>query len=367
MHKIGFFPPAYANISGMRETFCGCISSAAEGKRFWPFRYTGHPRHVGYNTGFLSLVGFHRGIGSLRCNSFYRKDEKDNMKRNLIVVVFLVFIAANISVLFFLQSRPISTALTDAARNNQARHAAATSRLSQWHSKGVVRLAADHDFERVIKSIVSQNCQQSDSSPITLTDDQTDNLHQAVIGLINVYSTNQPQALIDYMSSRTEKIDPKSVAGLRNILTKELAIDSGIAAEMTDDDVLKSYFELAKVNSHWSAIIDGEGCTQIHSVSTNNLKDVLQSLGKTDRTTFSNVNTFHHIFSGKRAFGEELASAGSVLLADVHFVVEYDQTFDSAHEPYYFRLWYDNSSRLWRPLQLVTIRTESSAPIMLVF
>src|SRR4029077_10617535 len=87
-------------------------------------------------------------------------------------------------------------------------------------------------------------------------------LADALSGLIRAYIAGTPEAVLEFMEGRGEKLSPPSVDAFRKMLIDETGMKAASVNNLNDKEVFLKYASLIHIQSHWESLVPSEGCVQ---------------------------------------------------------------------------------------------------------
>lgn len=138
------------------------------------------------------------------------------------------------------------------------------------------------------------------------------------------------------MNSRGEELDPKAVERKKQAMVSELYMEAGQLDALTVIEFMAAVWDWNRSDPHWIAVLEEAGSICIWQCQSSE-SAASSTLGRGDKKLFANETNYAHLFRPNRTF-EQIVQSRPVLLADVKFVIEHDDSKDRDRSPYYVHL-----------------------------
>ncbi|QDV72595.1 hypothetical protein [Botrimarina mediterranea] len=163
-----------------------------------------------------------------------------------------------------------------------------------------------------------------------LTSHEQVDLIDAITGAVTAIGAADPDTLVAYMRDR----------GLKS------ASDSSKA--------------ISDIEPHCAGVV--AGATQVYLWKPRSLREVsMVQMGRNESWVWGNERIYLPSFTGNPIF-EQVSRTNPALLADVRVLIEHDDGLGRIRSPYFFRFWYAEDSKQWRPLALKIVWTGNQEP-----
>lgn len=289
-------------------------------------------------------------------------------KRLLVTGIAALFVL-NVVLLWWYRSRPNVT-----VQRERPLDEVQTERLVEWNSQEVVLLTSSE-----LRDAVAAACQrpcgeaplgaaprESDSLPMSQTDDLVD----AIVGLLRSYTGDGAMPVIGFMESRNHVLSSSRVERIRGLLAEEGGKDRQQLDDLSDNEVYALMWTTLDVQTHWEGIVADSCCVSIFSsgdLGAANLRD-----------TAALVQPEYQVWRGMRSVSpnfvprdaqtiESRIESGPVLIADAKLVLQHDSTLLKQKAPYLIRFWFNPEFDQWQPMLLVQVDVFDGAPSRLMF
>jgi hypothetical protein len=236
--------------------------------------------------------------------------------------------------------------------------------IARWKRAAVIKLDSD-ELAAAIESLPEAGCIDLPDGAVALSSSDVprhvkQDLDAAVTGFLRATGVGTSDALIEYMRSRGEIVDPKRRIGWQKSLTKR-----GVKTpdKLSDEELYRSVF---KAEPHWSGLVAESSCRQLWDGNSMPNKSLHFDVSTLDPNTppREQATYFLYLFKGtsrsRTSFAstsgslqESLGNDKQVLLCDVQLIIEFDEAFSHAKSAYLFRLWFNPAVEKWQPVELI--------------
>ncbi len=243
--------------------------------------------------------------------------------------------------------------------------------LARWHAADSIPIesalckGAIRDMQ--LKYDPSGN---ADGSYTELDDRQADKLADAIHDLASAYRRGTARALMKYMGSRGEKLNPIDVAKFTSYLVEKHGLDSSELEALNLEQQFVTFWDAYGISPEWKAVVPKESSVHVwtcHSESSESISEPSQMDGVTAEL-WQRRGVRHHNFENTDDTAEmNLAMHGNVTIADVRLVIQH--TGEGVHTicPYTVRFWYSQQRQDWIPHLLFQFRTSRDIPEEVLF
>lgn len=246
--------------------------------------------------------------------------------------------------------------------------------LSKWHNARVTPVDSP-DCRRALSELgpasvlaLPLGARQLDKE--SLADETLADLEDTLAELLSAFRRGKPSDVISYMRSRGESLAEPSIDRIRDYLTSRFGFTEAELSAKTSEEIFKLCWEVDNVEPAFESLLPDQSGINFFEVSQN-ASELLS-----DTSKFSNADfevwrwrsVSHHNFANPTdSLDSQLASHGSVQVADARLIVKHRGGGVHSTCPYLIRFWYSNSRQKWIPHSFVQIRTSRDVPRGLFF
>jgi hypothetical protein len=239
-------------------------------------------------------------------------------------------------------------------------------RQVSWESHPVVPLESG-DLRHSISQIKENNCTvaPSGSEPLslgTLSNEQREELYDAVSAFLHAYAQDNPDAVLRMMKSRGLTFSPARVTLLRKALVKSGHSTKETAEAMSSEDVYRLMWTSGPHHSSMSGLIVESSCITLFNATglpATSLKDYALFTDWVPKV-WKGISTLVPNFTQKGTQFEDIIARASspVLVADLTLILDNSKTRLSGKTPYLVRLWFNPQEKKWQPLLFAAVLLE---------
>jgi hypothetical protein len=299
-------------------------------------------------------------------------------------LMLLTFVVVNGIIVFwvwrsFKPLEPAAAAIqkTDDRRRAASEHWGRTDKLAydliaQWNRAAVVKLDSVQ-LSAAVESLPSSHCIDLPDGAVSIDSGALprqvmQDLDAAVTGFLRATRIGTADALIEYMRTRSEIIDPKQRIGWEKGLRKKGVADP---EKLSDEELYRAIIATFKLEPHWSGIVVESSCRQLWNGKNVPQKNLRFDTSTIDPNTppaeqalyllrlLKGTSTSRSSFvSTSGSLQESHKSDARVLLCDLQLVIELDEAFSRAKAPYLLRFWFNPAVDKWQLVELVGFSTD---------
>ena len=239
-------------------------------------------------------------------------------------------------------------------------------KLAAWLQDQPIPVKATKQWAEALKNAKSEGCLDVPEGTTAVSGDSvppnvTAALDEALVGLLQVYIDNSPEAFFSYMNAHDEKPTQQQLNDIVSIIGAIRKTPSPNLKGLSPQQIYVTHWRECKIKMHWSSFLKNSICKQFWRSHQPPNEKLRQSIGRDESQLFQVINTIRHFFAPQQPIESLLQTEDHILFVDVKVVIRLDKACFAESVPYYFRFWYDPQKNIWHPYQLARVLTGPEA------